>query len=242
MNASSIEIGSTCGVSSSISVRTCAADRRRTSSMFGRTHDRVRAEPARLEHRHRRAHAEGARDVAGGGHHAALAAADDQRLVGERRVVALLDRCVERVAIDMRDGERLQFGVAQDARRAAGRAARGVARRRARQSRQKRRHHGTSRSQSRRAPHARAISAGSTRARVRTPSAGLVTRNGRARRRNPDRARSRMRSGPMPVVARKRPSCFGGEIASAAIASAAASRGLRPAAMSAVERAEESSP
>ena len=41
--------------------------------------------------------------VAGGRDHAALAAADDQRLVGERRIVALLDGGVERVAIDMRD-------------------------------------------------------------------------------------------------------------------------------------------
>ena len=39
--------------------------------------DGVRAQRQRLEHRHRRAHAEGARDVAGGGDHAALAAADD---------------------------------------------------------------------------------------------------------------------------------------------------------------------
>ena len=35
----------------------------------------------RLEHRHRRAHAVGARDVAAGRHDTALAAADDQRLV-----------------------------------------------------------------------------------------------------------------------------------------------------------------
>ena len=82
----------------------------------GRQHDRVRAELARLEHRHRRMDAVGARDVAGGRDHAALAAADDQRLVGERRVVALLDRGVEGVAIDMRDRERVRVARAGAAR------------------------------------------------------------------------------------------------------------------------------
>ena len=49
-------------------------------------HDRgMRAQRQRLEHRHRRAHAIGARDVAGGRHHAALAAADDHGLVGDAR-------------------------------------------------------------------------------------------------------------------------------------------------------------
>ena len=50
-----------------------------------RDHDRGRAQRQRLEHRHGRAHAEGAGDVAGGRHHAALAAADDHGLVGDAR-------------------------------------------------------------------------------------------------------------------------------------------------------------
>ena len=50
-------------------------------AMSGGTTVGVRAQPPRLEHRHGRADAVGARDVAGGRHHAALAAADDQRLV-----------------------------------------------------------------------------------------------------------------------------------------------------------------
>ena len=41
-----------------------------------------------------------------------------------RRIVALLDRGVERVAVDVGDGERVELGVAQHARREAGRAAR----------------------------------------------------------------------------------------------------------------------
>ncbi len=91
--------------------------------MSGRIDGGVRAEPARLEHRHRRAHAEGARDVAGGADDAAIAAADDQRLVGEARIVALLDRGIEGVAIDVADGKRIELGVTQHARREAARAA-----------------------------------------------------------------------------------------------------------------------
>ena len=111
MNASSIESGSTCGVSSNISLRTS----RPTATYFamsGVQHDRMRAELACLEHRHRGVDAIGARHVAGGRDHATLAAADDQRLVVERRVVALLDRGVERVAVDMRDRERVESRVA----------------------------------------------------------------------------------------------------------------------------------
>ena len=85
----------------------------------------MRAELAGLEDRHGGADAEGARHIAAGQHDAALAAADDHRLVGERRVVALLDGGVERVAVDMRDREREQTLVAQQARGAARRAARG---------------------------------------------------------------------------------------------------------------------
>ncbi len=70
----------------------------------GPDHDRGRAQRERFEHRHCRAHPEGPGDVARRRYHAALAAADDDRLVGEFRVVALLDGRVERVAIDV--GER----------------------------------------------------------------------------------------------------------------------------------------
>ena len=77
----------------------------------------------RLEHRHRRMDAVGARDIAGGGDDAAAAAADDDRPVGERRIVALFDRRVEGVAVDMRDGEREKLGLRDDARAAAIRAA-----------------------------------------------------------------------------------------------------------------------
>ena len=88
----------------------------------GRQDDRLRAEPQRAAGRHRRAHAEGARDVAAGGDDAAPPAApDDHRLVDEIRTVALLDRRVEGVAIDVSDR---QTGVCGDEpRRAAARAA-----------------------------------------------------------------------------------------------------------------------
>ena len=85
----------------------------------------VRAELARLEDRHGGADAKGARHIAAGEHHAALAPADDDRLVGERGVVALFDGGVEGVAVDMGDRQRKQVLVAQQARGAAGRAARG---------------------------------------------------------------------------------------------------------------------
>src|SRR5262249_53926677 len=85
----------------------------------------VRAQPPRLEHRHGGAHAERARDVAGGEHDAALAAADDHRLVGERRIVAFLDGGVEGVAIDVGDRQRVDLRMAQQPRRAAGGAAPG---------------------------------------------------------------------------------------------------------------------
>ena len=101
----------------------------------GPDHSGVRAQPQRLEHRHGRSHPEGAGDVAGRGDDAALAAADDHRLGGKRRIVALLDRGVEGVAIDMGDGERAEFVVAQQARRAAGAAARPTAARRRQGSR-----------------------------------------------------------------------------------------------------------
>src|SRR5947209_18611284 len=82
----------------------------------------MRAEPARLKHRHCRSHAVGARDIAGGQHDTASAPADDYRLVGEGRVVALFDRGIERVAIDMRNRERFDLRMPQQPRRAACRA------------------------------------------------------------------------------------------------------------------------
>ena len=82
------------------------------------------AQPPRLEHRHRRAHPEGARDIAGGGDDAAMAAADDDGLVAQRGIVALLDRRIEGVAVHMRDGEPGELWMAGKPRRAAGGAAR----------------------------------------------------------------------------------------------------------------------
>ena len=73
-----------------------------------------------LEHGHGRAHAAYPGDVAGGRDDAATTAADDDRAVGERRIVALLDRGVERIAVEMGDRERRQFGMVEEARAAAG--------------------------------------------------------------------------------------------------------------------------
>src|SRR5436190_14326785 len=81
-----------------------------------RDHGRGRAQRQSLEHRHRRANAEGAGDVTGCRDHAALAAADNDRFVGERRIVALLDRGVERVAVDVGQCERGQLAVTNEAR------------------------------------------------------------------------------------------------------------------------------
>ena len=85
----------------------------------GPDHGGMRAQRQRLEHRHRRAHPEGAGDVAGRRHHAALAAADDDGLVGDLRIVALLDGGVERVAIDVGERQRGQRVVTDQARGAA---------------------------------------------------------------------------------------------------------------------------
>jgi hypothetical protein len=75
-------------------------------------HARMRAQPKRLEHRHCRSHPEGSGDVAGRGDNAAPSAADDHRLGGKRGIVALLDRGVEGVAIDVGDGKPRQFVMA----------------------------------------------------------------------------------------------------------------------------------
>ena len=77
----------------------------------------------RLEHGHRGADAVEAGDVAGGADHAAPPAADDNGFVGEIGIVALFHRGVEGVAVDMRDGERAQLRVGDDARAGAGGAA-----------------------------------------------------------------------------------------------------------------------
>ena len=77
----------------------------------------VRAQADRARHRHRRAHAEGASLVAGRRHHApaSRAAADRHGLAAQRRVVALLDRRVEGVHVDVQDaaghgrGDRTRF-------------------------------------------------------------------------------------------------------------------------------------
>ena len=78
----------------------------------------------RLEHRHGRAHAVDARDVAGGRDHAALAAADDDRLVAQaagRRASRRRHR--RRRSRDGRWRESVELGMGDQARRAAGRAA-----------------------------------------------------------------------------------------------------------------------
>ena len=83
-------------------------------------------EPERLGHRHRGAHAMGAGDVAACRNHAPVVAADDHGDVCQLGPVALLDRGVEGVAVEMGDGEIVEFRVAQDAHRPAGRACPGV--------------------------------------------------------------------------------------------------------------------
>ncbi len=117
-----MESGSTSGVSARIISRTSPAD----GDIFlhvGPDHHRVGAGFQRLEHRHGRAHAERAGDVAGGGDDAALAAADDDRLVGEGGIVAFLDGGVEGVAVDMGDGKHVALGMTDKARAAADAAA-----------------------------------------------------------------------------------------------------------------------
>ena len=64
-------------------------------------HDRVRAQPPRPPPAHRRPHPARLRLVAGRQHHAA---ADDHRPAAQPRIVALLDRRVERVEVGVQDG------------------------------------------------------------------------------------------------------------------------------------------
>ncbi len=98
--------------------------RRLLVSLEAGPHDHgVGAEHERLEHRHGRPAAIGPRDVAGGRDDASPPAADQHRLVGEGRVVALLDRGEEGVAVEMGDAEAEELAVPEDAARAAGGAA-----------------------------------------------------------------------------------------------------------------------
>src|SRR5438477_342195 len=77
-------------------------------ALHARPHaDRLRAEPQRRAHGHRRVHAVPAHGVARGRHHAAAAVpADDERLAGQPRVVVLLDGRVERIHVDVQDRAR----------------------------------------------------------------------------------------------------------------------------------------
>ena len=128
MNASSMESGSTKRRAFQHHRADLAADRR-VLFHVGLDDLGLRAGLERLEHRHGRAHAVGAGDVAAGGDHAPVAAAHDHRAVAKLRAVALLDRGVEGVAVEMGDGEIVKLGVAQEARRPAGRAGAGGAER-----------------------------------------------------------------------------------------------------------------
>ena len=90
----------------------------------GRDDDRLGTGFQRLEHRHRRAHALDAGDVAGGRDDAAFSAADDHRLVLQLGIVALLDRRIEGVAVDMGEMQAAELGMPNQPRAAAGLAAR----------------------------------------------------------------------------------------------------------------------
>src|SRR6516165_9566409 len=76
----------------------------------------MRAQAARLEHGHRRSHAERACHIAGSEHDTTGAAADDYGLVGKRWVIAFLDRGIERVAVDVGDAQCIDLGMAQQSR------------------------------------------------------------------------------------------------------------------------------
>src|SRR5690606_21519116 len=89
-----------------------------------------------------------AREVTGRGDDAAPAAANDQRLVGQRRIVTFLNCCVKGIAIDMRNGERIEALVAEQARGTAVSAARHSGRRVAETIAAESGCHGASRSQS----------------------------------------------------------------------------------------------
>ena len=67
--------------------------------------NRIRAKFQGLKHRHGRAHAPDARDIATRRYDATLAATDDHRLVGKAGIIALFNAGVKSIAIHMRDGE-----------------------------------------------------------------------------------------------------------------------------------------
>ncbi len=118
-NASSIDSGSTNGVRVEHGLANFTPD----LNVFRHVrldHDGIGTTLPGFEHRHCRANTVSARDVACGGDHATLAAADDDRLVGKRRVVTLLDGGVESIAIHMRNAERGCLRMAYQSRRAAG--------------------------------------------------------------------------------------------------------------------------
>jgi len=87
--------------------------------------DGVGAQLEGLKHRHGGTHALNAGNVAAGGDDPALAAADDDGVIGEGGIVAFLDAGIEGIAIDMGDGEGVEFGVMEEARGAAEVAAAG---------------------------------------------------------------------------------------------------------------------
>ena len=75
------------------------------SCKIRRHDDQFRAQPDRLRHRHRRVHAVFPRLVAGRRDDAALVrpAADRKRPASQRRIVALLDRRIERIHVDVKN-------------------------------------------------------------------------------------------------------------------------------------------
>ncbi len=84
-----------------------------------RDHGGGGAQRQRLEHRHRGANAVGSGDVARGRYHAAFAATDDDGLIRQSGIVAFLDGGIERVAVDVRQRQRGEGTVADEAWRAA---------------------------------------------------------------------------------------------------------------------------
>ena len=211
-NASSIDSGSTSGVSASIIWRT-SRPTRAYFSMFGRTTRACGQSRSASNIGMAELHAVGARDVAGGGDHAAAAAADDHRLGGERRIVALFDRGVEGVAIDVGDGERAEFVVAQRCAASRSAAARRLRERRRRGSRGRRRSRHVALPVARRARCGRARPRPDRSRRCRQTRSGDSRRRAYApARRRESRARARRRgSGPARFrsMARKRPSRSG---------------------------------
>src|SRR6266851_5296452 len=82
-------------------------------------HDPVRTGGQRLEHRHCRAHAIKAGDVAAGEHDPTGTAANDDRTIGKVGPVAFFDRGIKGVTIDMRDRQFVERGMRDEAGRSA---------------------------------------------------------------------------------------------------------------------------